>query len=145
MEMTSASFREGGRIPRKHTCDGDDASPPLRISGVPEGTAGIALIMDDPDAPMGTFVHWVVWNIDAAKADMPEAAAGLGVDGTNSFRRSGYNGPCPPPGKPHRYFFKAYALDSTLSLKPGSVKAALEAAMEGHILAKAELMGTYSR
>ncbi len=142
MEIASVSFREGGKIPRKHTCDGDDTSPPLTISGLPDGAASIAIIMDDPDAPMGTFVHWVVWNIEAGNADI---AAGTGVGGTNSFRRTGYNGPCPPPGKPHRYYFKAYALDSMLSLKPGSGKAALEAAMEGHILGSAELMGTYSR
>jgi hypothetical protein len=121
-------------------------NPPLSISEVPAQAKSIALIMDDPDAPVGTWVHWVLWNVDPKTAQIPEKAGKLGVDGTNSFRRPGYGGPCPPRGHgKHRYFFKIYALDTILPLKPGSGKADLENAMQGHVIDSAELMGTYER
>jgi hypothetical protein len=142
--ITSPAFAEGEPIPAKFSCDGEDISPELVWSGIPEGTASLALIMDDPDAPMGTWVHWVLFNLPPGSAGLPEGAAGLGEDGNNSWKRTGYGGPCPPGGT-HRYFFKLYALDTTLDLEPGATKKALEKAMEGHILAQAELMGTYSR
>ncbi len=145
MKVSSSAFRNGEGIPTRFTCEGEDASPELLIADVPGGTKSLALIMDDPDAPMGTWVHWVAWGIRPDIGMIPESAAGVGVEGIGSSRKTGYHGPCPPPGKPHRYFFKVYALDSDLRLKPGSDKAALEAAMEGHVLAEAELMGTYRR
>ncbi len=145
MEVSSSGFRNGEPIPAKFTCEGADASPELRITGAPAGTKSIAVIMDDPDAPMGTWVHWVVWGIPPGIGTIPEAAGKIGTDGTGSSRRTGYHGPCPPPGRPHRYFFKVYALDNAPAIKPGSDKAALLAAMEGHVLATAELMGTYGR
>ncbi|HSB46943.1 MAG TPA: YbhB/YbcL family Raf kinase inhibitor-like protein [Candidatus Bilamarchaeum sp.] len=144
MELKSA-FENGREIPRQYTCDGDDRSPPLSISGVPPGAKSLAIIMDDPDAPAGTWVHWVVWNIDPKTSGIPEKA-GPGVDGASSFGRPGYGGPCPPRGHgKHRYFFKAYALDCMLRLAPGSGKAELETAMKGHVLESAVLMGTYER
>ncbi|MFN7990876.1 MAG: YbhB/YbcL family Raf kinase inhibitor-like protein [Candidatus Micrarchaeia archaeon] len=144
MKVSSAAFMEGARIPADFTCEGKGRSPPLSISGIPDGARSLAIIMDDPDAPMGTWVHWVVWDIPPV-AEIVEGAQGIGKEGVTSARRAGYHGPCPPPGKPHRYFFKVYALDKELSLKPGSMKPDLERAMEGHILAHAELMGTYQR
>ena len=148
--ITSSAFIEGQAIPSRYTCDGTDVSPDLAWSGVPEGTAGLALICDDPDAPMGTWVHWVLFNIpadaDGLPAEIPsDAALENGArHGTNDFRRLGYGGPCPPGGT-HRYFFKLYALDTMLELDSGITKARLLEAMEGHILAEGQLMGTYSR
>lgn len=144
MKLTSV-FVHGEKIPSIYTCDGEDFSPELRIADVPEGTKSLALIADDPDAPVGLFVHWVVYNIPvSAKAfsskTMPEGA----VEGMTNFGRVGYGGPCPPNGS-HRYFFKMYALDKTMDLAPGATKLQLERAMDGHILEKAELMGVYSR
>ncbi len=144
MNISSSAFRNGEGIPKKFTCESQDRSPELSVADVPDGTKSIAIIMDDPDAPMGTWVHWVVWGIPPLTRKIAEGAR-IGVDGMNSFRKTGYGGPCPPPGKPHRYFFKVYALDSSLDLQPGSDKAALLSAMEGHVLAEAELMGTYRR
>ena len=148
--ITSSAFSEGEAIPNRYTCDGPDVSPDLVWSGVPEGAASLALICDDPDAPMGTWVHWVLFNIpadaDGLPAEIPaDAALESGArHGTNDFRRLGYGGPCPPGGT-HRYFFKLYALDTMLELDSGITKAQLLEAMEGHILAAGQLMGTYSR
>lgn len=143
--MTSSAFTDGGAIPKKHTCDGEDVSPALSWSGIPEGTKSLALIMDDPDAPAGTWVHWVLYDLPPDLSGLPEGTQGLGVEGMTSFREPGYGGPCPPRGKPHRYFFKLYALDKILGLKAGASKGDLEKAMQGHILAQGQLMGTYGR
>ena len=150
--LTSAAFRDGAGIPVKYTCDGVDVSPPLSWSGAPAGTGGFALIVDDPDAPAGTWVHWVLYNLPATVFELPENIAkveSLDLDGArqgrNDFRRPGYGGPCPPPGPAHRYFFKLYALAAPLTLKAGAQKRDVEAAMEGHVLATAQLMGTYGR
>ena len=150
MELKSSVFEAGGMIPKKYTCDGPDVSPPLSWSDVPVGTKSLALIADDPDAPMGTWVHWVAWNIPAnARAleeDVPKRDTlpnGM-KQGTTDFRRIGYGGPCPPSGT-HRYLFKLYALDTTLNLPPGTTKKDLEKAMQGHVLAQTELMGKYAR
>jgi len=150
--LTSAAFRDGAGIPVKYTCDDVDVSPPLSWSGAPAGTGGFALIVDDPDAPAGTWVHWVLYNLPAAVFELPENIAqveSLDLDGArqgrNDFRRPGYGGPCPPPGPAHRYFFKLYALAAPLTLKAGAQKRDVEAAMEGHVLATAQLMGTYGR
>jgi Raf kinase inhibitor-like YbhB/YbcL family protein len=149
--ITSAVFNEGGPIPKKYTCDGDDVSPPLTWNGAPQGTKSLALICDDPDAPMGTWVHWVMWGLPAGTASLPEgvekaATAAVGAkQGMNSWPKVGFNGPCPPPGKPHRYYFKLYALDTDLDLPANANKAALERAMKDHVLAQGQTMGTYGR
>lgn len=143
--LTSSAFTEGGTIPKKHTCDGEDVSPALSWSGLPDGTRSLALIMDDPDAPAGTWVHWVIYDLPPDLSGLQEGTQGLGVEGTTSFRKQMYGGPCPPRGKPHRYYFKLYALDTVLGLKSGATKAELEKAMQGHILAQGQLMGRYGR
>jgi len=149
--LTSSAFTEGAPIPAKHTCDGADVSPPLAWSGAPSGAAAFALIMDDPDAPAGTWVHWVLYDLPARSSALAENVAKTealkdgAVQGRNDFPRTGYGGPCPPPGKAHRYFFKLYALDAPLGLKPGATKRDVERAMQGHVLATAQLMGTYAR
>ena len=143
--LTSTAFTEGGTIPKKYTCDDANSSPALAWSGVPEGTRSLALIADDPDAPVGTWVHWVLYDLPADLTSLPEGAQGLGTQGTNDFRRAGYGGPCPPKGPAHRYYFKLYALDTQLNLKPGASKADVEKAMKGHILAQGQLMGKYGR
>ena len=141
----SSVFKDGQTIPERFTCKGENVNPRLDFSELPIEAKSLALIMDDPDAPAGTFVHWVAWNIPVSK-EIKENANGLGVDGVGSFGVPGYRGPCPPPGNgPHRYFFKAYALDCLLELKPGSDKEKLLKAMEGHVLASAELMGRFER
>lgn len=145
IQLTSSAFEHGGTIPQKYTCDGADISPPLAWSSVPQATQSLALIMDDPDAPLGTWVHWVLFDIPAEVRELPEGATELGVDGQNSWRRTGYGGPCPPPGKPHRYIFKLYALDTQLNLQAGVDRKAVERAMQGHILVQGELMGMYGR
>lgn len=155
LKLTSTAFSKGQPIPQKYTGEGADVSPPLSWSGLPEGTQELALICDDPDAPRGTWVHWVVYSIPGTVAELPEglgATAGregeLGgvVEGENSFGNTGYGGPMPPEahGK-HRYFFKLYALESKLALEPGLDKQSLLRAMKGHVLGKGELMGTYER
>jgi len=150
MEITSQAFTSGSLIPSRHTCDGANVSPPLSFSGAPPGTKSLALISDDPDAPGGTWVHWVVWNIPADAPGLKENVPARdklpdGIrQGTTDFRRIGYGGPCPPSGT-HRYSFKLYALDTTLDLPASTVKQALETAMQGHVLAQAELMGKYAR
>ena len=145
-ELTSSAFAQGESIPVKYTCDGQDISPPLSWSDPPEGTQSFILISDDPDAPVGTWDHWVIFNLPAETRELPEQATlpGGTQDGQNSWGRTGYGGPCPSGGT-HRYFFKLYALDTMLDLAAGANKKQLLQAMEGHILAQAEVMGTYSR
>lgn len=149
--IQSSDFANGADIPRAYSCDGEDRSPALAWSGAPAGTKTFALIADDPDAPVGTWVHWVIFNIPAktqslsAGVEKKDQLADGAKQGKNDFRKIGYGGPCPPPGKPHRYFFKLYALGSELSLQAGATKSDLEQAMAGHILGKAELMGRYKR
>ena len=151
LEISSNSFPEQGNIPKQFTCDAEDRSPELHWSKPPAGTKSLALIADDPDAPAGTWVHWVLFNLPADTQDLPEgvpkqdALDNGAVQGTNDFGKVGYGGPCPPPGKPHRYFFKVYALDTNLSLKTGAKKADVEGSMKGHILAQGEWMGKYGR
>ena len=147
----SSSFSQGGEIPRKFTCDGADVSPELSWTDAPVGTQSFALIADDPDAPVGIWTHWVLYDLPAQATGLPEGVSKVdevpsgGRQGRNDFRKIGYGGPCPPPGKPHRYFFKLYALDGMLNLKPGSSKQEVEQAMQNHILSRAELMGKYQR
>jgi len=149
--ISSSSFQNGKEIPTKFTCDGADISPALSWANPPSGTQSFALIADDPDAPVGTWTHWVLFDLPAQTASLSEGVAkvdelpGGGRQGRNDFRKIGYGGPCPPPGKPHRYFFKLYALDKMLNLKAESSKQEVELAIGGHILGKAELMGTYRR
>ena len=150
MIIMSAAFQEGGMIPVKYTCDGQDISPPLSWNGVPDNARSLALICDDPDAPMGTWVHWVVYDIPPDQTGFEEgisrdALTRKGIlQGTTDFRRQEYGGPCPPSGT-HRYFFKLYALGEKLNLGKGVTKKQVVAAMEGKILVQAELMGRYSR
>lgn len=145
MQISSPAFQHNGRIPALYTCDGKNISPPLAISDVPETAQSLVLISDDPDAPVGTWVHWLVWNIDPKTTEIAEHTAPAGaIEGTTSFGNVGYGGPCPPSGT-HRYFFKLYALDIRLDLPKSTDKKALEEAMKDHILAKAEIIGLYSR
>lgn len=145
MIIASPSFQHNGFIPSKYTCDGDNVNPPLEVKDVPQGTKSLVLIIDDPDAPMGTWVHWIVWNIDSKATQIPEHSVPTqAAEGQTSFGRPGYGGPCPPSGT-HRYFFKLYALNTILNLSPQTDKIALEKAMKGHILDKTELIGLYSR
>jgi Raf kinase inhibitor-like YbhB/YbcL family protein len=151
--LTSPSFTNGAPIPAQHTCDGADRSPHLSWTGAPAGTQAFALIVDDPDAPAGVWVHWVLFDLPAGMNGLPENVAttetlpqlGGAIQGRNDSRKTGYAGPCPPPGKPHRYYFKLYALDARLGLRPGATKADVVRAMEGHALGSAQLMGTYQR
>lgn len=148
----SEAFSPGGTIPKKYTCDGSDFSPPLSFSGIPPNTRSIALIMEDPDAPMGTFVHWIIYNIPPYITELPEAFPKGSIiedtifQGITSFGRFGYGGPCPPRGETHRYFFKIYALDiERLLLPPRAYKEDVERSITNHILVKGELMGLYGR
>ncbi len=149
-ELTSTAFGNADPIPTKYTCDGQDVSPPLQWKDPPEGTQSFALINDDPDAPGGTWVHWVLYNLPGSTLSLPEAVPSDadhpdgGRHGRNSWGRSDYGGPCPPGGT-HRYFFKLYALDAELDLAAGASKEDVLGAMEGHILASTETMGVYSR
>ncbi len=151
IKLTSSAFGNESTIPTKHTCDGEDVSPPLGWTGLPGGTKSVALICDDPDAPVGTWVHWVIYDIPAALIALPEGVPPSEItpdgakQGINDFRRTGYGGPCPPPGGPHRYFFKLYALDIEPGLPPGANKADLLRVMEGHLLGEGVLMGRYQR
>ncbi len=150
IKVTSTAFEESGMIPAKYTCDGEDISPPLKLESVPEGTRSIALIADDPDAPMGTFVHWVLFNLPADTRELAEnmpkkeRLENGAIQGETDFgkKKEGYGGPCPPSGT-HRYYFKVYALDAMLDLGPDAKKKDVEKAMEGHILAQGQLMGQY--
>jgi len=149
-QIESDVFEPGGPIPSKFSCDGQDVSPPLSWSGVPEGTSSLALVMEDPDAPAGIWVHWVLYNIPANLKGLSEGVpaeqelANGTLSGLNSWRRRGYGGPCPPAGT-HRYYFRLYALDGSLGLQAGATKERLSEAMQGHILGQTEIMGTYSR
>ena len=151
LSMRSASFESASRIPQVYTCDGRDVSPPLRWANAPQGTMSFALICDDPDAPMGTWVHWVIYNIPAETDRLAEALPSSeqldsgALQGNNDFGRIGYGGPCPPRGKPHRYFFRLYALDCALSASAGLTKKALLKQMQGHILETTEFFGLYGR
>ena len=155
MRLTSSAFTHEGEIPKKHTCDGEDVSPALAWRDVPDKTASLVLIMDDPDAPAGTWVHWVLYDLPASLRELPEGLPETerpkvgGVHGAcwgvDRFERIGYHGPRPPPGAPHRYFFKLYALGRKLELAPRATKAQVENAMKGHVLAEAVLMGRYGR
>lgn len=148
--LASASFQEGERIPSRHTCDGQDVSPPLSWKDVPAGTVSFALIVHDPDAPRGDWVHWVLFDLPPGFRDLPEAfppderPAPGGVSGVTDFGRTGYGGPCPPSGT-HRYVFAIYALDAPLGLPPRATREQVEKAMRGHVLGEARLNGTYSR
>ncbi len=150
-ELQTTAFQTGENIPPRFTCDGADVSPPLRWTEPPAGTASFALIVDDPDAPAGTWAHWLAYDLPATSRALAEGVAKSqkfpsgARQGSNDFERIGYGGPCPPPGKAHRYFFKLYALDKRLDLKAGATRQDLERAMKGHILARAELMGRYHR
>ena len=150
MQINSGAFRNGQSIPGKYTCDGADISPDLKWEQLPDEAISLALICDDPDAPAGTWVHWVYYNLPVTMGSLPENVEPLetpesgGLQGRNDFGRIGYGGPCPPGGT-HRYFFKLYALDTMLDLAAGATKKALLAAMEGHIVGQAELVGTYRR
>ena len=150
INITSTAFEEGGMIPKPYTCDGKDMSPPLAWTSIPEGTKSLALICDDPDAPGGTWVHWVLFNLPADVKELPEnvppkkTLENDAKQGKNDFRKIGYGGPCPPGGT-HRYYFKLYAVDTVLDANPGITKQELLNAMEGHILAEGQLMGKYTR
>lgn len=141
--MKSPAFENNKPIPVKYTCDGADINPPLTVDGVPEETKTLVLIVDDPDAPAGTFNHWLVWNIPSTTRKIEENTV-PGTEGISTSRKHAYDGPCPPYGT-HRYFFKVYALDTQLELKANATKRDVEKAMEGHVLAEGELIGLYSR
>jgi Raf kinase inhibitor-like YbhB/YbcL family protein len=149
--LESTAFKNGGSIPKKYACDGEDVSPPLTWADPPSGTRSFALICDDPDAPILTWIHWVIYGIPTERRDLKERMSTQEVlddgilQGANSWRRPGYGGPCPPGGTTHRYIFRLYALDVKLDLRPGRRKKDLEIAMTGHILAETQLMGLYAR
>lgn len=144
MKLESPAFGQNDLIPERYTCDGPNLLPPLRVSGTPPEAQALAFIVDDPDAPLGTFTHWLIWNVDPAVTEIKEGQALAGVEGTTGFGRAGWSGPCPPSGE-HHYFFKVYALDAPLDLPPGSDTAAFEQAIHDHVLDKAGLVGLYRR
>ncbi len=150
IKISSDAFEQGGMIPRKYTCDDVDVSPPLEWDSVPEGTMSLALICEDPDAPAGTWTHWVIFNLPADTRELPEGIPTQMMlkngakQGLNDFGRIGYGGPCPPGGT-HRYYFKLYALNAKIDLEAGATKDQLLGAMEGHVLAEGQLMGRYKR
>lgn len=145
-KIKSSTFLDNQFIPKKYSCEGEDVSPPLVFENIPQNTKSLALIVDDPDAPMGNWDHWIVFNISPQIKEIKEGESPAGsISGINDFGKLEYGGPCPPPGKPHRYLFKLYALDIVLDLKQGIRKKALEKAMEGNILGQAELIGLYKR
>jgi len=149
--VTSSSFTDGGMIPARFTCDGGDVSPQLSFAAPPQGTKSFALIVDDPDAPAGNFVHWVAFNLPVTLRDLPEGASAMpeilqgAVQGKNDFDKNGYGGPCPPGSKPHHYSFRIYALDTLLALPEGSTKREVAQAATGHVLAEGKLVGLYKR
>ncbi|MCZ7384159.1 MAG: YbhB/YbcL family Raf kinase inhibitor-like protein [Candidatus Methanoperedens sp.] len=151
ISISSEAFNDGGTIPDEYTCEGEDISPPLSWQGLPDGTKSIALIMDDPDASGRAFVHWVIYNIPGSTQKLSkgiprkEKLADGSLQGMTDFGKAGYGGPCPPLGKPHRYFFKIYAIDKILDLPSKASKEDVETAMKGHILAQGELIGKYAR
>jgi hypothetical protein len=150
-ELKTTAFAYGGEIPAKYTCSGADLSPALNWNGVSRAARSLALIANDPDAPGGTWTHWLIWNIPTHLTELPEGMPKQEIlengarQGRNDFNRIGYGGPCPPPGKAHRYFFKLYALDIALDLKAGASRSELERAMNGRVLSQSEWMGTYRR
>jgi len=144
IKLLSSAFEDGEAIPSEYTCDGSDISPPLSFSSIPENTKSLALIVDDPDAPTGTWVHWLVWNIPANKSSFSKGENITFPQGKNDFGDLNYGGPCPPSGT-HRYFFKLYAVDTMLNINEGATKEQLELSMSGHIIEEAQLIGTYSR
>ncbi len=145
LTISSPAFENNQSIPAKYTCDGANGNPPLKIANVPPESKSLALVLDDADAPGGTYVHWIFWNVNPGVREIKEKSVPEGaVQGRNDFKKNSYGGPC-PPSRPHRYLFKIYALDSLLKLDPKSTKADLERAMEGHILARGELVGVYKR
>ncbi len=150
-ELRTTAFESGADIPEKFTCDGPDVSPPLSWTDPPAGTQSFVLIADDPDAPGGTWVHWVAYDLPASLRQLPQGVPkdgelkGGGRQGLNDFPSLGYGGPCPPPGKPHRYYFRLYAVDRKLGLKAGASRNEVERAMKGHVLGQAELMGRHHR
>ena len=150
-QISSTSFQAGGSIPKKYTCDGQDLSPALAWSGAPQNTKAFALIADDPDAPARTWTHWLIWNIPSSVQQLsegtpkqPQLSDGT-RQGQNDFGKIGYNGPCPPPGKPHRYFVRLYALGGAVELKPGASRKELENALKANVLGQTEVMGRYGR
>jgi hypothetical protein len=151
LTISSSAFREGDKIPRKYTCEGEDISPDLRWNKPPEDTVSLVLLVDDPDAPGGVFTHWVLFNLPANTIMLPQDVPTQGqlpdgsLQGKNGFGKIGYGGPCPPPGRPHRYQFTIYALDQSLNLKPGVDKKQIVDAMRGHILSQGQITGTYQR
>jgi Raf kinase inhibitor-like YbhB/YbcL family protein len=152
IQVLSAAFHQGETIPVQYTCDGNNVSPPLRWGSIPKDAQSLALVCEDPDAPAGVFVHWLIFNLPTIISDLPEGLPTSGPlvesgasQGRNDFNNIGYDGPCPPPGNFHRYYFRLYALDTMLRLPEGTTKHELARAMEGHILATGQLMGTYKR
>src|SRR5215469_1304123 len=151
IQITSTAFTDGNPIPTEFTCDGSDVSPDLKWSGAPDGTKSVALICDDPDAPGGTFVHWVIYGIPAGENQLPKAVPSTPTlpsgarQGKNGFGTTGYRGPCPPRGGAHRYFFRLYALDAAIDAPAGASRAQIDAAMKGHIIAQGQVMGKYQR
>lgn len=146
LKIISSAVESKGNIPKQYTCDGENLSPPLEIEGIPEATQSLALIVEDPDALGKTWIHWLVWNIPPQFTKIPQGSPPPNSpQGTNDFGNQSYGGPCPPPGPQHRYFFKIYALDAMLEIEEAASKQILEKAMEGHILAQAELIGLYGR
>lgn len=151
IQLKSAAFAEGQPIPDRHAYNKDDISPDLQWSGMPSTAKSLVLICDDPDAPVGTWVHWVLYDLPSSETGLSEGTpktptlANGAKQGLNDYKKIGYGGPCPPPGKPHRYFFKLYALDTTPELKPGLTKKDLLKAMDGHVVGEGQLMGTYQR
>jgi Raf kinase inhibitor-like YbhB/YbcL family protein len=144
MELISTAFADGESIPERHSCDGDDLSPPLSWTVPPAGTVSLALCVDDPDAGRYPFTHWLAWGLPPAAGGLGEGEAAPG-EGRNDFGAPGYRGPCPPPGKPHRYVFRLFALDAEPALGPSDRRLSFDAALEGHVLATAELVGVYER
>jgi Raf kinase inhibitor-like YbhB/YbcL family protein len=150
ISVTSTAFTDSMTIPKQYTCEGKDMSPPVAWSGIPAGTKSEALILDDPDAPNGTWTHWIIWNIPPSVTSLDEGLAKTATvagmkQGQNSWPKTGYNGPCPPPGNAHRYYFTVFALDKILDLPDNSNRAALESAMQGHILSQGQLLGMYAK
>jgi Raf kinase inhibitor-like YbhB/YbcL family protein len=151
LSLSSSAFKDGQPIPNEYTCDGKNISPPLTWKGAPADTQSFVLIVDDPDSPTGVWTHWMVFNLGADVSELREdftknpGASSSAKQGMNSFKNVGYGGPCPPAGKLHRYYFKIYALDTTLNLKTGAARSAVDAAMARHVLAMGQVMGTYQR
>lgn len=145
LQVTSGAFSQGQAIPQKNTCDGQNVSPPIAWSGAPANTKSFALICEDPDAPSGTFIHWVLYDVPGKATRLGEGSPGGGKEGVNGFGNNGYGGPCPPAGKAHRYFFRVYALDTDSLSGAGTSNQSVSAAMKGHVLAEGHVMGTYQR